>query len=174
MSAITIQSHTQIPSSAVRFKEKLLLLCLFVSTPAFGEETYACQKEESNDTQIYKLVVAADGVEFLSTEKERWQTLESWNEEFVHLTTDELRYAESLVECTPGATEEVACAASLLYVRTREGIPSEQEIRRKLLTRQPLEDVRSSPPPPIFPCSNCSAMHHVQKSARYCCKKKGQ
>ena len=110
----------------------------------------------------------------MEKEKARRETLQSWNEEFVHLTTDELRYAESLVESTPGASEEVACTAALLYVRTMGGIPTEQEIRQKLLKRQPLQDVGYSPPQPRFPCSHCSTMHHVQKSARYCCKTRGR
>ena len=142
--------------------------------PEYQGWSSVTQKKKGKVPGVGWKMVFSSQKKSVKKKKERWTTLESWNEEFVHLTTDELRYAEHLLEHTPGASEDVACVAALLYVRTRDGIPTEQEIRRKLLKRQPLQEVGYSLPPPLFPCSHCSAMHHVQKSARYCCKTRGR
>lgn len=104
-----------------------------------------------------------------------YDCLVSWNEEFLHLPIDDVELADRLLveSGKTGADVEVQCAAALLYVRIRDRLPNEGEIRKKLMKREPLLEVSYHPPPPLFPCGSCSKLHHVRKSARYCCKSRG-
>lgn len=53
--------------------KKLLLLCLLVSAPVFGEETYACFKQGIDNPKPRRLVISTDGVEWFVNYDRRWQ-----------------------------------------------------------------------------------------------------
>ena len=101
-----------------------------------------------------------------------WDELQHWNAYF-HMTEDELKEADRLLrwwKATGGDTREARMMAVLIYIRMRDVMPNEADVRNQLRCHRPLEAVDCGPPKPTFGCHSCGSMHHCAKGARFCCR----
>lgn len=100
-----------------------------------------------------------------------WDEIESFNQAFCHMGIDDLEEVDHLLrawKATGGDTREARMVAALLYVRMRDLLPTEHDIRKQLRCHHPLERVDCGPPPPEFACETCDRKHHTKKGARFC------
>lgn len=100
-----------------------------------------------------------------------WYDLQHWNMTCCHLGVDELEEADYLLrewKATGGDSRDARIVAVLLYMRIRDLIPKEEDIRRQLRCHRPLDSVEFTPPSPTFACEHCGTKHHTKKAARFC------
>lgn len=101
--------------------KRLLLLCLFVSNYALGEETYACFKQGIDNPKPRKLVISTDGVEWFVNYKQRWQV--NTEQDFCNASNQYFNLAEGFVELNCFNREE----ATLYTTHTQFGIFADNE-----------------------------------------------
>lgn len=95
--------------------------------------------------------------------------LTQWNV-YCHLTEDQLAEADRLLRrAYQKEAPLVNVVATLLYVRMRDRLPDEEDLRSQVKSRRRMAEIDCGPPPPSFPCATCDRMHHTHKSARFCC-----
>lgn len=100
-----------------------------------------------------------------------WDDLQHWNMTCCHLGVDELDEADYLLrewKAMGGDSRDARMVAVLLYMRIRDLIPKEEDIRRQLRCHRPLDSVEFTPPSPTFACESCGTKHHTKKAARFC------
>ena len=100
-----------------------------------------------------------------------WEEIEALNESICHLGLDDLEHVDWMLrnwKATGGDTREARMAAALLYVRVKDSLPTENDIRQQLRRHRGLQEVQCAPAEPEFKCEHCDRMHYTRKAARFC------